>query len=214
MDGLQRKLNANPRWKAFVHWLMVPSGQARPRWWVRVFVNPWVHRHGPGSVIRPMTRMDVLPFRVFELGRRSTIEDFATVNNGVGPVVIGERVRIGIGSVLIGPVTVGDDAMLAQHVVCSGLNHEYRDHRKAISDQPVLTDPITIGAEAWIGANAVITAGVTVGQHAVVAAGSVVTRDVPAFTVVAGNPARVVKRFDPETKSWQKREDPHVKRVS
>ncbi|NEE07867.1 sugar O-acetyltransferase, partial [Streptomyces sp. SID7499] len=56
--------------------------------------------------------------------------------------------------------------------------------------------PIVIEDDVWIGAAAVITQGVTVGAGAVVAAGAVVTRDVPAGTVVAGVPARVIKKID------------------
>jgi maltose O-acetyltransferase len=53
--------------------------------------------------------------------------------------------------------------------------------------------PITVGAEAWIGAGAILMPGVTVGEGAVVGAASVVTRDVAPRTVVAGNPARVLR---------------------
>jgi acetyltransferase-like isoleucine patch superfamily enzyme len=55
--------------------------------------------------------------------------------------------------------------------------------------------PVVLGDDVWVGAGAVILKGVTVGDGAVVAARAVVTRDVPADTVVAGNPARVVKRL-------------------
>lgn len=64
-----------------------------------------------------------------------------------------------------------------------------------------VTKPITIGPDVWVGAGAMILKGVSIGAHAVVGAGSVVTREVPPWAVVAGNPARVVKRLtqaDPE----------------
>ncbi|MFD0830617.1 acyltransferase [Mucilaginibacter boryungensis] len=57
----------------------------------------------------------------------------------------------------------------------------------------VKTKPIKICSDAWIGMNCIILKGVTIGEGAIVAAGSVVTKDVPAWTVVAGNPAKVVK---------------------
>ena len=64
------------------------------------------------------------------------------------------------------------------------------------SDPPLTT----IGNDVWIGQNALIKPGITVGDGAVVAMGSVVTKDVPAYAVVAGNPARIIRmRFDPET---------------
>ena len=58
---------------------------------------------------------------------------------------------------------------------------------------PLIYRPITIGAQAWVAANCFVGPGVTVGEGAVVGAHSVVAKDVPAWTVVAGNPARVIK---------------------
>ena len=81
--------------------------------------------------------------------------------------------------------------MLAQHVVMSGLNHQFEDINLPISQQPCTTAEIIIEDEAWIGANVVITSGTKIGKHAVVAAGSVVTKDVPPYSVVGGNPSFV-----------------------
>jgi len=70
--------------------------------------------------------------------------------------------------------------------------------------QGVSTAPIVIEDEAWIGANVVVLAGVTIGKHCIIAAGSVVTKDVPPYSVAVGNPARVLKKYNPETKNWEK----------
>lgn len=199
-----KTIKSNPALKALALWLLMPKNQARPRLWVQLFLNPFKHKRGKRALVRRRTRMDVLPFKNFALGDDSTIEDFATVNNGVGDVIIGNRTRIGISCVLIGPVTIGNDVMLAQNIVVSGLNHPYEDVTVPISVQKVTTKPIVIEDESWIGANAVITAGVTVGKHAVVAAGSVVTKDVPPYSIAAGNPARVLKRYNFESKLWEK----------
>jgi len=188
--------------------LLMPKNQARPRLWVRWFVNPFYHQKGKGALIRRRTRIDVLPFNPFVLGNYSTIEDFATVNNGMGGVFIGENVRVGIGNVVIGPVRIGDHVIIAQNVVMSGLNHGYEDIHIPISLQPCQTAEINIEADCWIGANSVITAGVRVGKHSVVAGGSVVTKDVPPFSIVAGNPARIIKQYDTESRTWQKPTSP------
>jgi acetyltransferase-like isoleucine patch superfamily enzyme len=136
-----------------------------------------------------------LPFNAYGLGERSIIDDFSVINIGVGHVQIGNDTLIGIECVLIGPVTIGTKVILAQDVVLSGLNHSYEDIRLPIRDQPVTVRPITIHDECWIGANVTITAGVTVGRQAVVTGGRVVTRDVQPYTVVGGNPARVLKYY-------------------
>lgn len=202
--GLKENIKSNEQLKKITHWMLVPSNQARPRLWVKWFVNPFFHKKGKGSCVRRRTRMDVLPWNKFELGAYSTIEDFSTVNNGVGPVIIGSQTRIGLGNTIIGPVTIGNDIRLAQNVVLSGLNHNYTDISLPIHAQGVSTAPIVIEDETWIGSNAVIVAGVTVGKHCIVAAGSVVTKSVPPYSVVVGNPAKVLKQYNPETKNWEK----------
>ncbi len=202
--GLKEKIKSNQRLKKLVIWMITPKNQARPRKWVSLFVNPFKHSRGRGSLVRSRVRLDVMPYNNFVLGANSTIEDFSTINNGVGDIIIGKRVRIGLGNTLIGPVTVGNNVIFAQNIVASGLNHGYEDIDKPIMDQPVTTDPILIEDEVWIGANAVITAGVTVGKHSIVAAGCVVVKDVPPYSIVGGNPGRLLKQYNSETKQWER----------
>ena len=200
--SLKDSIKSNPKLKKLIHWLLVPSREARPRNWVRIFINPFVHNRGKGSVIRGRVRNDVLPFNRFVLGSNSTIEDFCTINNGVGDVLIGNETLIGMGNTIIGPVTIGNHVILAQNVVVSALNHEYRDVTLPIHQQKILTNPVIIEDECWIAANTVILAGVTIGKHSVVAAGAVVTKSVPPYSVVVGNPAKVIKTYDFDKKEW------------
>jgi acetyltransferase-like isoleucine patch superfamily enzyme len=202
--NLKEKIKSNPKLKKLALWMLAPKNQARPRLWITLFVNPFKHKRGKHSLIRRRVRMDVMPFNNFVLGQDSTIEDFSTINNGVGDVIIGNRTRIGLGNTLIGPVTVGNDVMFAQNVVASGLNHGYEDITLPIADQPVVTIPIIIEDEVWIGANAVITAGVTVGKHSIVAAGCVVVKNVPPYSIVGGNPGRILKQYNSKTSVWEK----------
>lgn len=150
------------------------------------------------------TRMDVLPFNNFHLGNNSMIETFSTINNGVGEVIIGDNTIIGIGNVIIGPVVIGDNVMLAQNIVVSGLNHGYEDVNIPPKEQKVSTKLITIYDNVWIGANCVITAGVTIGKHSVIGAGSIVTKSIPDYVVAAGNPARILKKYNFETSNWER----------
>ena len=202
--SIAEKIKSNPALKKLAHRMLLPKDEARPRFWVRIFLNRFFHHRGSGSKIRYRTRIDVLPFNQFVLGKKSIIEDFSTVNNGVGAVIIGENSLIGMGNVIIGPVTIGNNVILAQNIVASGLNHEYRDPKVPILLQNVTTAPITIEDDCWIAANVVLTAGVTIGKHSVVGAGSVVTKSIPPFSIVTGNPARVIKSFNEKTGEWER----------
>lgn len=198
------QIKNNPRLKKFFHWLLIPTNQARPRLWVRVFLNRFYHQRGKGVIIRSRVRMDVVPFNHFSIGNNSMIEDFSTVNNGVGAVEIGENSLVGIGNVIIGPVKIGNNVILAQNIVASGLNHNYNNVTQPIHKQGVSIAPIVIEDDCWIGSNAVITAGVTIGKHAVVAAGTVVTKNIPPYSVAVGNPSRIIKKYDDTRKEWIK----------
>lgn len=202
--SLSSYIKSNPRLKKFVHWTIVPTHDFRPRLWIRLFVNPLKNKKGKNAIIRRYAKLDVLPFNSFSVGANSIIEDFATINNGVGDISIGEHSMIGRGNVIIGPVNIGNRVMLAPNIVISGLNHGYEDVNVSPSNQPVTTQTINIKDDVWIGANSVITAGVTIGKHAVVGAGSVVTKDVPDFSIAAGNPAKIIKKYNKESNSWEK----------
>lgn len=182
--------------KSLTLWLTCHPYAARPRWWVRTFINPFVIKRGRGSIIRSSARLDIFPWNHLSIGRHTIIESNATLNNGVGDIKIGDSSRIGIGCTVIAPVSIGDNVMLAQNIVISGLNHRYSDAKIPIRHQGVDTKPIIIEDDVWIGANAVITAGVHIGTHSVVAAGSIVTKDVPEFSIVAGVPAKVIKKIE------------------
>jgi acetyltransferase-like isoleucine patch superfamily enzyme len=201
--SITSKINSNSTLKKLALWMLIPTNQYKPRLWVKLILNPFKHKKGKGSVIQQRTRMDLFPYNNFELGKGSMIEDFSTVNNGVGDVVIGNKTIIGIGCTLIGPIIIGDDVMLAQNIVVSALNHGYQDVSIPPSMQKVVCKPIEISNNVWIGANCVITAGIKIGRHSVIGAGSVVTKDIPDYSVAVGNPAKVVKQYNPQTELWE-----------
>lgn len=206
LSSLKQKINSNPRRKQIIHRLMMSRQGSCPRKWVKWFVNPLVFfsSKGQGAKIRRHVIMNVSPINSFTLGKNSVIEYFSLIDNGVGAVHIGENTRIGLRNTIIGPVTIGNHTILAQNIVVSGLNHNYEDVRSPVHQQGINVAPICIDDEVWIGANVTVTAGVQIGRHSVVAAGSVVTKDIPAYSVAAGNPARVIKRYDPERQIWVK----------
>lgn len=200
---IKEKIKGKPALKAFIHRLLIHPVRTRPRLWLRCCRFLYIQR-GKGSIIYHNTRIDVVPFNAFRIGAHSVIESFSTVNNMAGEVSIGANSRIGLGNTIIGPVYIGNEVHLAQGVVVSGLNHNYKDPNTFIISQGVSTFPITIDDDVWIGANSVILANVHIGHHSIVAAGSIVTRNIPPYTIVAGNPARSIKHYDAAKKDWIK----------
>ncbi|MEL6916666.1 MAG: acyltransferase [Bacteroidota bacterium] len=198
-----QKIKSNPRTKQLVLRLIAPKRNPRPRLWVRWFLNPLKHKKGKGATIRRNSRIDVFPWKRFEIGKLTTIESFCTINNGSGDVLLGDKVRVGIGSVVIGPVLMGDGSGLGQHVFVSGFNHGYSDGSKNSSEQALEIKPTIIGEEAHIGANSVVLAGVTIGRNCQIGAGSVVTKDIPSYSVAVGNPAKVIKKYNHQSGVWE-----------
>ena len=193
-EAIRDKFKDNPKLKKFFDWVIMNQVETRPRWYIRLIAPLYQHR-GKHSVIHCSARMDTPPYRKFSLGDYSVVESFACINNAVGDVVIGDHTRIGLHNTIIGPVRIGSHVNLAQGITVTALNHNFKDSDKRIDEQGVSTNPVTIGNDIWIGANAVILPGVTIGDHSVVAAGAVVTKDVPAHSLVAGVPAKVIKEI-------------------
>jgi len=114
------------------------------------------------------------------------------------PVVsIGSRCLIGRGSHIVGhwEIVIGDDIQTGPYVYITDQNHTYEDPVEPIGRQWPTEQAVRIGSGSWLGANAVILPGAQIGEHVVVAAGAVVRGTVPHRCVVAGVPARVVRRW-------------------
>jgi acetyltransferase-like isoleucine patch superfamily enzyme len=114
---------------------------------------------------------------------------------GAAKIVIGRRVRINAGAFLVAHagITVGDDTLIGEYACLRDANHGTASERP-MREQPHEAAPIAVGRDVWIGRGASILRGVRIGDGAVVGAGSVVTKDVEPMTVVAGCPARLIRR--------------------
>jgi carbonic anhydrase/acetyltransferase-like protein (isoleucine patch superfamily) len=101
-------------------------------------------------------------------------------------------------------ISIGREVLTANNVYISDNMHVYTDVTRSVLRQPVRQlAPVQIGDGAWLGQNACII-GASVGRHSVVGANSVVTSDIPDFCVVAGSPAVIIRRLDPETGTWRR----------
>ena len=124
-----------------------------------------------------------------------------TLVTGWGRMTIGDRVFINSGSIVFSvlEVTIGNDVALANECYLMDTDSH------GIEGRAPKEAPVRIGDGTWIGARAIILPGVTIGRRCVIAAGAVVSKDVPDDTLVAGNPARVVRELvypDGVARAW------------
>ena len=120
------------------------------------------------------------------------IEHGAFLASGKG-IEIGDNSGVGLNCRLAGPLSIGNDVMMAPNVTIVTQNHETSDLSKPMRLQTAPKKKVTVGNDVWIGTNVVIMPGITVGNGVIIGAGAVVTKDVPDFAVVGGIPAKIIK---------------------
>lgn len=126
-------------------------------------------------------------------GDNINIEKNANFGNGMG-IVIGNNSGLGINCKVRGPLTIGDDVMMGPDVMIFVSNH-----KTSCTDIPMRLQGSTsrkrviIEDDVWIDARVIILPGVKIGKGSIIGAGAVVTKDVPQYSVVAGNPAKIIK---------------------
>lgn len=119
---------------------------------------------------------------------------------------IGDRVHI----VASKSVLFGNDCLLASNIFITDTSHgiysgDFQDTPESFPDErDLFFSKVTIGNRVWIGENVSILPGVNIEDGAIIGANSVITRDVPKNSIVAGNPGRVIKKFNYEYKKWER----------
>ena len=114
---------------------------------------------------------------------------------GSGKFVLGNNSYLG-SYCIIGTnelIQIGQNVMIANNVSIRDTDHKYDRLDIPMIEQGIVTSPVIISDDVWIGHGVIITRGVNIGQGAILAAGSVVTKNVPAYAIVGGVPAKVIK---------------------
>jgi acetyltransferase-like isoleucine patch superfamily enzyme len=155
-----------------------------------VFGEPWIHL-GDHCIIGEQVTLTAGMMPGLDLGPDPILR-------------LGNGVVLGRGSHVIASQSVvfGNDVFCGPYVYVTSDNHSYDDPAQPVGRQWPRSAPVEIGSGSWLGAGAVILPGARLGRNVVVAAGAVVRGEVPDHAVVAGAPARIVRRWDPEA-GWQ-----------
>src|SRR5438876_722810 len=148
------------------------------------------------------------------IGSDSNVEGSLVFECRSATISIGSRTHVG-GATLLDTATgieIGDDVLIAFEVLVMDHNshslsfderkNDVRDWIRGEKDwSNVQKQPVKIGNKAWVGARAIILKGVNIGEGAIIAAGSLVTKDVPPWTIVGGNPGKVIMPLTEEERS-------------
>ncbi|ASK35830.1 acyltransferase [Alcanivorax sp. N3-2A] len=150
-------------------------------------------RFGAHCFVAPEAHLFAEPGRDIEVGAHTHIAAECVLH---GPIRLGEGVSLNHHVTLEGGaagIDIGDETRIASYCTLYAFDHGL-DAARPIRAQPVTSRGIRIGRDVWLGARVGVVDGVRIGDHAVVGMGAVVTRDVPPWTIVAGNPARPIGR--------------------
>jgi maltose O-acetyltransferase len=152
---------------------------------------PWSPR--PGGGLARTLRAALARRMLDECGDRVNVEHGAWFGSGKG-IRLGDRSDIGMDALVIGPARIGADVMMGPRCILLSSSHETADVTVPMNQQGFAADrEIVVEDDVWIGAGAIILPGRRIGRGAIVGAGSVVAHDVPAWSIVVGNPAKVVR---------------------
>ncbi len=111
-------------------------------------------------------------------------------------LVVGDRSQLGQNCRFHGKVTLGNDVMMGPDVVFMAITHDYSRIDIPMIDPNIkpIEKEIVIGNDVWIGTRVIILPGVEIGDHSIIGAGAVVTKSFPPYSIIAGNPARLIKK--------------------
>ncbi len=144
----------------------------------------------PYSLFFPKIRAWVAKQFIVSCGKKVEIGSRCSLSTDLR---IGSRSGIGNNCLLQAGCTLGDDVMMGPDVKIYTKTHNYSAMDRPMHEQGIKSNAVVIGNDVWIGANVIILPGVTVGDHSILGASAVVTKPVPPYSIVGGNPARILK---------------------
>lgn len=147
--------------------------------------------------------------RGFRTGYRCRLEAFGERNDRETRLSIGESCHMGdnVHIAAAEKVAIGNNCLIASHVFISDCSHgDTANQSPSVqpASRPLVTKPTSIGDNVWIGENACILMGSRVGTGSIVGANAVVTKAFPDYCILAGAPAKIIKRYNFDTCSWEK----------
>ena len=182
-----------------------------------LFLKNSFYNFGRGSIIKPF--LNTTNSGYIAIGKNVNIGSFCRVAVSVSfgnhkcksrrkiRLKIGDNVHIGNNAFIIANnnIEIGDNVIMAPYVYISDHIHSFYDIKKNLHDQPLTNGGIVkIGDNVFVGIKASILPNVIIGKRSIIGANAVVTKDVPPYSVVVGNPARIVSQYDFSKREWIK----------
>lgn len=170
--------------------------------------RPWMHVNSPLSPEQADYQRQLCETKDITIGENCYVSPEASLTKTIalgdqtgiasgavlrGRITFGKNCTVNAYTQVVGKVTIGNDVRIASLVSIYGHNHGFDDLNTPITKQKGSEKGITIEDDVWVGASAVILDGVTIHAHSIIAAGAIVTKDVPPYSIVGGNPAKLIR---------------------
>lgn len=181
------------------------------------FLKRKFYSFGKNSIIKPF--LNCANEQYISIGNNVNIGSFCRItvstefggykvkSNNKIRIKIGDNVDIGNNSFISGnnSIEIGNHVILSSYVFITDHDHGFKDINKNLHEQPLTENGyVKIGDNVFLGNKCSVLKDITIGERSIVAANSVVTKDIPPYCIVAGIPAKIVKKYDFEKKEWVK----------